>query len=193
MIRIKQKSLIVALVSSLIISLVLVLTLVGYLIYIELRANELQRVYQEALAKINAKGYSRYMEVSALTAVIAGSGPLSGKPVIEGDIKNNGHRPVTNLLIKVKFLDRDNAVIYEVIFHPQEPALGAAKLTQVNIPYLTDPAKFVLKSGGVLSFKRILTGCPKEIVGTLRERKGFARNAGRWSGALGSEIISLDF
>lgn len=48
---IKQKSLIVALLSSFIISLVLVLTLIGYLVYIELKGKEFKRSYQELLQK----------------------------------------------------------------------------------------------------------------------------------------------
>lgn len=52
---IKQKSLIVALVSSFVIVLVLVLTLIGYLAYIELKGEEHKRDYQKLLQKINAE------------------------------------------------------------------------------------------------------------------------------------------
>ena len=52
---IKQKSLIVALVSSTVIALVLVLTLIGYLAYIELKGQESRRVYYELLKKTNAR------------------------------------------------------------------------------------------------------------------------------------------
>lgn len=49
---IKKKSLVVALVSGVIISAVLILTLIGYIIYVELRAEEFKRQYQINLQKI---------------------------------------------------------------------------------------------------------------------------------------------
>ena len=54
---IKQKSLIVALVSSFVVSLVLVLTLICYLFYIELKGEEFKRTYQEMLQKVDAKSH----------------------------------------------------------------------------------------------------------------------------------------
>ena len=43
---IKRKSLIVAVLSSIVVSLVLVLTLVGYAAYTELKGREFRRLYQ---------------------------------------------------------------------------------------------------------------------------------------------------
>ena len=51
---IKRKSLIVALISSFVIALVLVLTLFGYLVYIELKGEGVRRSYHGALRKIKA-------------------------------------------------------------------------------------------------------------------------------------------
>ncbi len=190
---IKQKSLIVALVSSFVIALVLVLTLVAYLIYIELRGEEFKRSYQELLAKVNSKVYSKYIEAVKLDAFIEASGALKGKPVIDGVIKNNGSRNITALLMKVKFLDRDGAVIYEVTFHPQEPSLGAQASPQVVIPYLSSPARIILKPRDSLAFKRILANCPREIIQSLQDKSVTARTGGRWSGKLVFEVLSIDF
>jgi len=190
---IKQKSLIVALISSLVISLVLILTLISYLAYIEIKGEEFKRAYQEDLQKINARIYSRYIEAIKLSAGIDETGALRGKPVIDAQIKNNGYRDITGLLIKVKFLDRDGAVIYEVAFHPQEPALGTSGLTQVPIPYLSGPPKIILRPNETLAFKRILVNCPKEIVVALQEKSGFAKGIGRWAGKLALELMSVDF
>lgn len=52
---IKQKSLIVALLSSFVISLVIVLTLIGYLAYVELKKETYKRSYQELLERSNIK------------------------------------------------------------------------------------------------------------------------------------------
>lgn len=49
----KEKSLIVALVSGFIISAVLVFTLIGYLAYIELKGEESRRAYRELFRKIH--------------------------------------------------------------------------------------------------------------------------------------------
>ena len=62
--QIKKKSLIVALVSGLVVALVLVLTLIGYVICIELKAEESKRSYQDILRKISP-GTSRAKDVRA--------------------------------------------------------------------------------------------------------------------------------
>jgi len=186
---IKKKSLIVALVSSFVIASVLVLTLVGYVAYTELKGEELRRAYQGLLQKINAKVYSKYIEIANLDAEIEPQGVLRGKPVIAGLIRNQGNRGVSNILVKVKFLDADGAMLYEVIFRPQEPSLG----TQFSIPYLTGYSKVVLKPGSELPFKRILVNCPVEILNELKTGRGFTKVSGRWSGKFASEILSIDF
>ncbi len=191
---IKKKSLIVALISSIVISSVLVLTLVGYVMYIELKGEEFKRSYVELLRKANAKFYSKYVEVSKLSAALVGTGALRGRPIIEGLVKNTGYKDIADLLMKVKFLDRDGAVIYEVVFHPQEPSLGSASLTQgLAIPYLSSPSRLIIKYNDSMPFKKILTNCPKEILEELKKGAGFAKSRGRWSGTLSFEVLSLDF
>jgi len=51
----KRKSLVVALVSSLVVASVMVLTLVGYLVYLELKDEELKRTYQHLLANVRKR------------------------------------------------------------------------------------------------------------------------------------------
>lgn len=191
---IKKKSLIVALISSVVISSVLILTLVGYVVYIELKGEEFRRSYLELLHKANAKFYSKYVEVSKLSVALVGTGALRGWPIVEGLIRNTGYKDIADLLMKVKFLDRDGAIIYEVVFHPQEPSLGSASLTQgLAIPYLSSPSKVSIKPNDSLPFKKILANCPKEILEELKKGAGFAKTRGRWSGRLSFEVLSLDF
>ena len=190
---IKKKSLVVAFISSLIVASVMVLTLVGYLAYLQLKDEERKVSYQYLLAKVNAKVYSRYIEVSRLNAKMETSGPLKGNPVIEGVIRNAGYKNMADPLMKVKFLDKDGAVIYEVVFHPQEPSLGTGGLTQVTIPYLPNPSKAPIKPGDSLAFKKILANCPKEVASEMKDASGFARARPRWSGKFSFEFLSLDF
>lgn len=192
---IKRKSLIVGLVSSLVISIVLVMTLVGYSIYLELKSRDFGRIYQELLEKAKARVYSRHLEAFGLDARIENTGALKGRPVIEGAITNKGTKDITNLVMKVSFVDKDSAVIYEFTSHPQEPALGGAGLTQVSIPYLrtnTHPRN-ILKPGQTLKFKQVITNCPTELFVELREGEKPTKSFGRWSGKLTYEIVSLDF
>jgi hypothetical protein len=190
---IKPKSLIVALTSSFIIAMVLVLTIASYAIYVEIRARESKMAYQELLKKVNAKFYSKYIQTSALAARIETTGALKDKPVIEGEIKNAGYRAVTGIMLKVKFLDKDGAVIYEYVFNPQEPSLGTSTVTQVAINYILGPSKGGLRPGTSLAFKRILTNCPDEIINALRERSQHNQGTPRWDGKLDPEVLSLEF
>jgi len=190
---IKKKSLIVALISSFIISCVLVLTLIGYIVYLELKDKELKRSYQYLLQKVNAKLYTKYIEVSKLDATIEKSGPLKGSPIIEGALKNGGYKNITYILMKVKFLDRDGAVIYEVVFHPHEPSFGVGSLTPVAIPYLSSPPKIVLKPNDSLPFKKILSNCPRGITSELKKGADFTKDTNKWSGRFAFEVLALDF
>jgi len=58
MVIIKDKSLIVAFVSSFVITVVLVFTLIGYLAYIELKGEEFNRSYEKYLQKIRARAHT---------------------------------------------------------------------------------------------------------------------------------------
>ncbi|MDD5495551.1 MAG: hypothetical protein PHP46_00445 [Candidatus Omnitrophica bacterium] len=190
---IKQKSLIVAMVSSFVILLVLVFTLLGYLIYIELSGEDFKRTYEEMLRKVNARVYSGNIDIQRLTAKIEKTGPLKGKPIIEGELKNKGPKEISDILIKVKFLDKDGAIIYETVFHPQEPSLGTSGLGSVSIPYFSGSSRLTLKTGGSFPFKRVLNNCPGEIMETLQDTSGYAKGAPRWSGKLTFEVSAIAF
>jgi hypothetical protein len=190
---IKKKSLIVSLVSSFVIALVLVLTLVGYFFYLEFKGEEFKRRYQDILEKTKARVYSRHIYIADLDARIENTGPLKGRPVIEGVVVNNGSKQITNLAIKVDFLDKDNAVIYEAILRPQEPSLGAASISYVPLPYLRTPPKAVLKPSERVAFKKIINNCPTEVFVDLREGEKPKKAFGKWSGKLTSQPVSLDF
>lgn len=190
---IKKKSIIVALVSSLVIALVLILTLVGYFAYLEFKGEEFKRYYYELLLKAKARVYSKYIDIAELEARIENTGPLKGKPIIEGVVTNKGVKQVAYLVIKVGFLDKDNAVIYETLLRPQEPTLGGGPITHVAMPYLYTPPKAILKPNDKIAFKKIITNCPTEIFVELREGDKPKKTFGKWSGKLTSQSISLDF
>jgi hypothetical protein len=184
---IKRKSLIVGLISSIVIALVLIMTLIGYSIYLEFKSREFSRVYQELLEKAKAKVYSKHLDVFGLDARIENTGALKGKPIIEGAITNKGSRKIVNLVLKLTFLDRDSAPIYELTAEPQEPALGSSVFTHSYARPVNS-----LKPGQTLKFKKVLSSCPTEIFVELREGEKPTKSFGRWSGKLASEVISLD-
>lgn len=191
---IKRKSLIVGLVSSIIVALVLVMTLIGYFVYLEFKNGELASVYEELLGRAKARVYSRYLEVFALDARIENTGALKGKPIIEGAITNKGSRQVIDLIMKISFLDRDSASIYEFMVHPQEPALSGLGFNRGSIDRLYNypQPKDALKPGQTLKFKHVITGCPTEIFLELREGEKPTKSFGRWSGKVKSDTVSLD-
>ena len=61
---IKKKSVIVALISTLVICLVLVVNLAGYMIYLELKDDEFAGAYLTNLRRVNAKVYSKHIEIA---------------------------------------------------------------------------------------------------------------------------------
>lgn len=193
MVIVKRKSLIVALVSSFVIALVLILTLIGYLAYIELKGEEFKRSYEALLQKVNAKVYAKYIDIQKLSARIENSGALKGKPIVEGTLINKGYKNISSILLKVKFMDKDGAIIYDVAFRPQDPALEASVMPLDIIPYLSGHPKTVIKPSNPLPFKTILANCPNEIIQALREKTPYAKGYGRWAGRLVFEVLSIDF
>ncbi len=191
---IKKKSLLVALVSSVLISMVLVTTIVAYLLYIEMRDRNFRSSYDAAMKKASARAYAKQIEFFRLKAVTGEEGPLKGRLLVEGVLINNGNRAISDMLVRIKFRDTDGAVIYEVVFHPQEPTLGISILAHVPIPSLSEPQRVPIDPGNRLIFKRVLTDCPREIAMAIRE--GGVRRAGTgraWSGTLEPEILSMEF
>lgn len=191
---IKKKSLIVAVVSSLVISIVLVMTVISYLLYTEMRNGKFLAYYEDAIRRTSARTYAKQIDFFRLKAVIGRDGAFKGRPMVEGVLVNNGNRAISDMLVRIKFRDTDGAVIYEVVFHPQEPALGISILDQVPIPCLAEPHRISVDPGDRLAFKRILSDCPKEIVSALKETGGrkAAENKG-WAGTLEPEILSMEF
>lgn len=190
---VKRKSLIVGLISSFVIALVLVLTLVGYYLFLEIKADEFRRYYQVLLANAKAKVYSENITISKLDARIENDGPLKGKPVIEGSVSNKGTKNISGLVIKINFLDKENAAIYDLLIRPQEPSLGPSSLPQISIPYLYTSPRSVIKPGETLYFKNIIPNCPTEIFVELREGDKPKKAFGKWSGNITAQTVSLDF
>ena len=188
--HLKKKSVIVALVSGLVVSIVLILTLVGYSVYLEVKNEESRISYGYVFAKISARVYGKYVEITGLTAKIEKSGVLRDKVVLEGTVKNNGERELFEIIAKIKFLDRDGAVIYEAVSDLLEPALGAGTIGSIKIPYLSYHPRITVKIGGSLPFKKILVNPPTEIYSCLSGEGGFSKNSGIWSGKFDYEIIS---
>jgi len=191
---IKKKSLLVALVSGFIVSSVLVLTLVGYYFYLELKDKESSDAYLVLLHKTNARAYSGNIEISRLDAAIENTGVLKGSPVLEGTITNRGYKEISDILIKVRFLDRDGAVLYETVFRPHEPPLGSSGLvTNIALPYLTGDRRAVIKPSGSLVFKKIITNCPAGILSELKKEARSGKGYASWSGKLDAEVVSITF
>ena len=193
MVLVKRKSLIVALVSSLVIALVLVMTVVGYFVYLEFRAKEFKSYYLELLGKAKAGVYSKYIDISNLDARIENNGPLKGKPIVEGIVTNKGIRKIYDLAIKIDFLDKDKAMIYDLVLKPQEPSLGGNAISNVSLPYLYTAPKNILKPNEQIVFKKIITNCPTEVFVELREGQSPKKTFGKWSGKLTAQAVSLDF
>lgn len=191
---IKKKSIIVAAVSGMLVSIVLTATVAAYLLHVEINTRNFRGHYEEAIKKLSAKAYAKQIDFFRLRAVIGTEGAFRLKPIVEGVMLNNGNRAVRDIVLKIKFRDTDGAVIYEVVFHPQEPALGMSILGQVPIPYLSEPHRISVDPGERLVFKRLLSGCPREIASAIKEGAG-QKTAGYsgWAGTLEPEILSIEF
>lgn len=192
---IKPKSMIVAIVSSIVISAVLMSTLIGYYMYVELRARDEEKAAVDFMRSAQSRIFSKYVDVSQLSSEIASSGPLKGKPVIKGIVSNRSARRLSAIVVKVKFLDVGEASIYEVVFQPLEPAFGIDQLGPMTMSYLTGASRNALEANSSRAFKHIIQRCPRELFHLLSQKKGKEKTPPRrmrqWSGGLVAEVISV--
>lgn len=188
----KKKSLVVTMISGFVLSCVLILTLVGYAAYIELKNEESKRSYGEMSGRLNARIYEKYIEITGLEARVASNGPLRGKYIVEGTLRNRGDKDISGLLLKLRFSDKDGAVIYETPLDPTEPALGSGVIPRMNIPYISGLSDTVIIKGASMPFKKVLADCPPEMTDSIAGSPGFSKDRGRWTGRIGYEIISTE-
>ncbi len=196
MTMIKKKSLIVALISSFVICLVLIVNLIGYLIYTQLKHDELNSAYKASLQRVNAKMYAEHIEIDKLGATFDRVGPLSGQAVLEGIIRNDGVRDLSDICVRVRFLDNDGASLYEITFHPQEPSLGAFRsVQQASATHITDADAYPssIKPESSLPFKKILANCPNEIITELKHGAPSLSGKNKWTGKFDYEILAVTF
>lgn len=190
----KKKSILVALISILIICLVLVVNLAGYLLYLELKEDELANAYRMSLQRVNAKVYSKHIEIDRLEASFRSTGLLNKSVILEGIVRNNGYKDITDLIVKVNFLDNDGAVIYEVTFRPLEPSLGSyGTFAPTSISHVTDASTRAIRPESSHPFKKVLVNCPKEILSELKRLAGSPGDKGRWAGRFDYDILSVNF
>ncbi len=193
---IKRKSIIVVALSAVVISVALTSTLIGYYVYLEIKGREDERGSSDAIKRLEAKIFSKYVDIGGLSYGIEPSGALRGKPVIKGVIANRSTRRLYDIVLNVKFIDEDGASIYEVIFQAQEPAFGIDQLGVMTRAYLTGSQKSYLEANSSSAFKRIVPNCPTELLKAAGSGKGgkdeaASKKTTRWSGKLTAEVISL--
>ncbi|MBU0605438.1 MAG: hypothetical protein KKH77_04030 [Candidatus Omnitrophica bacterium] len=191
---IKKKSMLVALVSILIICLVLVVNLAGYLIYLELKDDELANAYSMRLQEVNAKVYSKHIEIDRLGVSFNSAGFLNKRAVLEGIVRNDGYKDITDLVIRVKFLDDDGAVIYQVTFRPLESSLTSyGAFRPISISHATEASTLAIRPESSHPFKKVLVNCPEEILSELKSGMDSSGGKERWAGKLDYDILSVNF
>src|SRR3989338_2389949 len=102
---IKKKSFLVVVLSSIVIFSVLIFTLIGYYMYIELRARDDEKIAQDAIKKIGSRILSKYVAASGLSCALEASGAMKGRVVLKGSLINRSRRDLYNIVLKVKFID----------------------------------------------------------------------------------------
>jgi hypothetical protein len=192
---IKPKSLIVVILSSVVISSVLIFTLIGYYMYIELKERDVEKACSDSIKKMQARIFSKHIEISQLSCEMGTSGPLKGKAVISGVVKNSSGRRLASIVIKVKFLDTEGASMYEVMSQPLEPTFGLDQLGSLTRAYLAPSQRNFLEPNSSRAFKRIIPNCPQEILRTLapsrKGKKSATKRRSQWSGQLTAEVMSV--
>jgi len=175
---IKKKSILVIILSTTLISLVFVITLFGFYLYLNWKAENNKLSYRTTLSELNARLYEKYVSVASVLLKIDSEGIFKGNPVVEGHITNRSSKKITSLKLRVSILDNENRVLYRESFYPlrREPYLSVISKGTGNY----------LAPDDSISFKHLLKNCPKDVLTYLKMKTRFAKEKK-------SQSLNLDY
>jgi len=164
---IKKKSIIVIILSTMLISLVLIITLVGYYLYLNWQEENDRLTYCDSLYELNAKLFSKYVDVSYVNLKMDTEGVFKGNPVVEGRITNRSDKKLLSIKLRIAVKDKEDRVLYTESFYPLQKS--------TYVPILTEGTGQFLSPGDSISFSHILKNCPRQVVSYLDMRTQFAK------------------
>lgn len=166
----KQKSLLIVIISSLVIASVLALTIFGFYAYLEGKEKKIKRNYRLAIYDVNAQLFEKYIAIN-LKATIDQEGISKNKPVIEGTIKNTSDKKIYSLKMKIAFCNPEGEVVYADTLYP----VGSEFESPVNIGEIAKKTKSFLLEGDSISFVYQLKNTPPEVRDYLKSCQKFVK------------------
>jgi len=182
--RIKRTSALVIVVSSSVIVAVLALTIFGFYAYLEWKETDIVKGYRLALYDLNARVFDKHVLVD-LQAKLGAESVSTGKPIVEGTVRNASNKKVYSLRLRIAFCDSQRQVIYVDKFYP----IGTEPESLVSVGGITEN---FLKEHDSISFKHPLKNCPQEIENYLRTRSKFVKQPNVEALSLVYKIEGLD-
>ncbi|NQT21817.1 MAG: hypothetical protein HQ579_00065 [Candidatus Omnitrophica bacterium] len=165
--RIKKKSILVIVFSSVLISFVLIATLIGFYLYLNWKADVNKTSYYNSIRELNAALYKKYIEISDITFELDKEWDFYNKPIIEGHISNSSNKKISYLKLRLTLSDKAGRVLYMDEFHPLKARTYFGVIVKLPVSYLAP--------GDSISFKHFLKNCPEIIVSYLELKNGFAK------------------
>ncbi|MDD5439278.1 MAG: hypothetical protein PHS37_03735 [Candidatus Omnitrophica bacterium] len=164
---IKQKSIIVIFLSSILIALVFVVTLLGFYLYLTISEDDNELQYRESLSELNAKLYEKYIYLSSVVLKVGTKERFRNKPIIEGRISNQSNKTIISIQLGLTLTDNDGRTLYVESFYPLRPDAYLTVIPKRTGSYLAQ--------NDTVSFIHILKRCPADVYAYLKEKHEFAK------------------
>ena len=137
--------------------------------------------YEKSIYETTALLFKKDMVISDITLVPGENDQFSGKPLVEGRIKNKTTKTVASILMEISFIDKAGVVVYRHRFHPFGTGPGNKNLGSPLLYPLMSPTGNMLLPGDSVSFRHIMSNCNNALIFRVRnnakaDKKGIKKD-----------------
>ncbi|MFH1753354.1 MAG: hypothetical protein ABH875_04145 [Candidatus Omnitrophota bacterium] len=189
----KLKSVIVIILSSVLISAVILLTIFGLSLFMGWKERESSILHKESLSLLNARRYSRYLDIQDMQPKFEKRGLYKGECALEGSIRNNGYRTITSIELSVQFLNSSGDIIHIEKVQPLKTSIMPKRTTIAALSLFTSGKEVPMLPGESIRFKHILSEQKdKDLISPIKNNR-YGTNPNEWSGKLSQTLTRIKF
>ena len=129
--------------------------------------------YEKAIYTTTALLFEKDLLLSQVTLVPGDADIFSGKPLVEGRIKNNTTKTISSILMEISFISKDGVVVYRHRFHPFGIGPGNKNFGSPLLYPLMSPTGNMLLPGDSISFRHIMSNCNNGLICRVKNNTNF--------------------
>lgn len=171
----KKKNISVIIFSVGIIVAVLLSSLILFTSYFVWKEKGAALSYEKSIYATTALLFEKDLALSHVILVPGDADIFSGKPLVEGSIKNNTTKTVSSILMEISFISKDGVVVYRHRFHPFGIGPGNKNFGSPLLYPLMSPTGNMLLPGDSVSFRHVMSNCNNGLISRIKNNTNFTK------------------